>query len=59
LANIARRSTFHYLEFLKDWGTALADQPHAGLTARAVVVLDESNLALNNQPVPKIAEEPD
>jgi len=59
LANVAHLSTFRHPEFLKAWGVALAEGPLAGLTARAVVVLDENDRVLHSQLVGEIAEEPD
>jgi thiol peroxidase len=44
--------------FGKDWGLEIADGPLAGLTARAVVVLDESNKVVHAELVPEIAQEP-
>ena len=45
--------------FAQDYGVALNSGPMAGLTARAVVVLDENNQVLYSQLVPEITEEPD
>lgn len=45
--------------FGKDYGLALVDGPLRGLTARAVLVLDEKNQVLFSQLVPEIASEPD
>jgi thiol peroxidase len=45
--------------FAKDYGVLLQDGPLAGLTARAVVVLDENNKVVYRQLVPEIADEPD
>jgi thiol peroxidase len=36
----------------------MADGPLAGLTARAVVVLDENNKVIHSEMVPEIAQEP-
>lgn len=58
LANVSHLSTFRNPGFAKAWGVALADGPLAGLTARAVVVLDENDKVLHTQMVPEIAEEP-
>lgn len=44
--------------FGKDWGLEIKDGPLAGLTARAVVVLDESNKIVHAELVPEIAQEP-
>lgn len=59
LKNVAHLSTFRHPEFMKAWGVLMAEGPLAGLTARAVVVLDENNKVLHSQLVPEIAEEPD
>ena len=45
--------------FLRDYGTELTDGPLAGLSARAVVVLDESNQVLHTELVDDIVNEPD
>ena len=45
--------------FAKDWGLELVDGPLAGLTARAVIVLDENDKVLHSQLVPEITQEPD
>lgn len=58
LKNVAHLSTFRNPEFLKAWGVALADGPLAGLTARAVVVLDENDKVIHSEMVPEIAQEP-
>ncbi len=59
LSNVAHLSTFRHPEFMKAWGVAMAEGPLAGLTARAVVVLDENNKVLHSQLVAEIADEPD
>lgn len=59
LQNVAHLSTFRHPEFAKAWGVALAEGPLAGLTARAVVVLDANDRVLHSQLVPEIADEPD
>jgi len=59
LGNVAHLSTFRHPEFMKAWGVAFAEGPMIGLTARAVVVLDESDKVIHSQMVPEIAEEPD
>jgi thiol peroxidase len=59
LKNVAHLSTFRHPEFMKAWGVAMADGPLAGLTARAVVVLDEKDRVLYSQLVPEIGSEPD
>jgi thioredoxin-dependent peroxiredoxin len=44
--------------FAKDYGVLLTDGPLAGITARAVVVLDENNKVLYTELVPDITQEP-
>ena len=58
LKNVAHLSTFRHPEFLKQWGVALAEGPMVGLTARAVVVLDESDKVIHSEMVAEIAQEP-
>lgn len=59
LKNVAHLSTFRHPEFMAAWGVRMAEGPLLGLTARAVVVLDENNKVLHSQLVPEIANEPD
>ncbi|MBI5861174.1 MAG: thiol peroxidase [Rhodocyclales bacterium] len=58
LKNVAHLSSFRHPEFLSAWGVKLADGPLAGLTARAVVVLDENDKVIHSEMVPEIADEP-
>jgi thioredoxin-dependent peroxiredoxin len=44
--------------FGKDYGVEITEGPFAGLTARAVLVLDENNKVLHAELVPEIAQEP-
>jgi len=44
--------------FGKDYGVEISEGPFAGLTARAVVVLDENNKVIHAELVPEIAQEP-
>ena len=59
LENVVPLSMMRSRKFAKDYGVLLDDGPLAGLTARAVVVLDENNRVLYTQLVPEIAQEPD
>ncbi len=59
LENVVPLSMMRSRKFAKDYGVLLDDGPLAGLTARAVVVLDEHNRVLYTQLVPEIAQEPD
>ena len=45
--------------FPDDYGVRIDDGPLAGLSARAVLVLDENNRVLHSQLVPEIGDEPD
>ena len=45
--------------FAKDYGVLIQDGPLAGITARAVVVLDADNKVVYTELVPEIAQEPD
>lgn len=46
-------------DFARDYGVLIADGPLAGITARAVVVLDSSNKVVYTELVPEIGDEPD
>ncbi len=46
-------------KFAKDYGVLITDGPLAGITARAVVVLDENDRVLYRELVPEIKQEPD
>ncbi len=59
LENVHTLSTFNHPEFGRDYGVEIAGGPFAGLTARAVLVLDGDNRVVHAQMVPEIAEEPD
>lgn len=59
LSNVVTLSTFRGRDFHQKYGVDIADGPLRGLTARAVVVLDENNRVLHSQLVPEIATEPD
>ncbi|MBS0353339.1 MAG: thiol peroxidase [Proteobacteria bacterium] len=58
LENVVTLSTLRGSEFIKNYGVALAAGPLAGLTARAVVVLDENDKVLHSELVPEIKNEP-
>jgi len=58
LENVLNLSTLRGREFIRDYGVEIADGPLAGLTARAVVVLDENDKVLHSELVKEIAEEP-
>ena len=51
-------STMRGANFMEDYGVAIAEGPFAGITARAVIVLDESDTIVHAELVPEIADEP-
>jgi hypothetical protein len=57
-SNVVPLSAFR-ASFGKDYGLNLVDGPLKGLTARAVIVLDENDKVLLSQLVPEITSEPD
>jgi thioredoxin-dependent peroxiredoxin len=59
LSNVVPLSLMRSRDFAKDYGVLLTDGPLAGLTARAVVVLDAEGKVLYRELVPEIAQEPD
>jgi thiol peroxidase len=59
LENVVPLSLIRGKHFAKDYGVLLQDGPLAGLTARAVVVLDENDKVVYRQLVPEIGQEPD
>ena len=58
LENVVNLSMMRGRSFAKEYGVLLEDGPMAGLTARAVVVLDADNKVLHSELVGEIAEEP-
>ncbi|MNQ69842.1 Thiol peroxidase [compost metagenome] len=58
LENVKNLSTLRGAEFIEQYGVAIADGPLKGLTARAVVVLDENDNVLHSELVKEIADEP-
>jgi thiol peroxidase len=58
LNNVVTLSTFRSKDFHHKYGVEIADGPLRGLTARAVIVLDQSNKVLHSELVPEIANEP-
>lgn len=59
LSNVVSLSTMRGRAFLRDYGVDIASGPLVGVTARAVVVLDEANKVIHAQLVPEIKDEPD
>jgi thiol peroxidase len=58
LSNVVTLSTFRSGDFHSKYGVDVAGGPLKGLTARAVVVLDENNKVLHSELVPEIKQEP-
>ncbi|WP_455380717.1 thiol peroxidase [Acidihalobacter prosperus] len=59
LSNVVPLSMMRNNSFAKDYGVMIEDGPLAGVTARAVVVLDEQDRVIYTQLVPEIGDEPD
>ena len=59
LDNVIPLSIMRSKNFAKDYGVLIQDGPLAGITARAVVVLDADDKVVYTQLVPEIGEEPD
>jgi thioredoxin-dependent peroxiredoxin len=59
LENVVTLSTFRSGDFHRKLGVDIVDGPLRGLTARAVVVVDENNTVVHSELVPEIADEPD
>lgn len=58
--NVATLSTLRGgAEFKRAYGVDITSGPLAGVTARAVIVLDEANKVLHAELVPEIKQEPD
>ena len=58
-ADVKTLSMMRSRSFAKDYGMLIEDGPLAGITARAIVVLDENDKVLYTELVPEIAQEPD
>jgi len=59
LANVVPLSLMRGADFKTSYGVDIKTGPLAGVTARAVVVLDENNTVKYSQLVPEIKTEPD
>lgn len=59
ITNVINLSMMRSRNFAKDYGVLIVDGPLAGITARAVVVLDADNRVVYTQLVPEITQEPD
>ena len=58
LDNVVTLSTMRGQEFIEDYGVAIAAGPLKGITARAVVVIDENNRVIHSELVSEIKDEP-
>ena len=56
--NVTTLSTMRDRNFAKDYGVLLTDGPLAGITARAIVVIDEQDKVTYTELVPEIGDEP-
>ena len=59
LKNVIPLSLMRSRAFAKDYGVLITDGPLAGITARAVVVIDENDQVVYTQLVKEIGDEPD
>lgn len=59
LDNVVTLSTMRSPGFATDYGVLITDGPLAGITARAVVVLDADDRVVYTELVPEIGQEPD
>lgn len=59
IANVASGSDFRYNEFSQKYNTEILDGGLKGLSARAVIVVDQNNVVRYTELVPEIAQEPD
>lgn len=59
LDNVVTLSTMRSNDFARSYGVLITDGPLLGLTARAVVILDENDTVVHSELVPEIGEEPD
>lgn len=57
--NVIPLSMMRSRNFARDYGVLINDGPLAGITARAVVVLDENDKVVYTELVPEIGQEPD
>lgn len=59
LDNVIPLSLIRSKKFAEDYGVLIKDGPLAGVTARAVVVLDANDKVVYTELVPEIGQEPD
>ena len=59
LDNVITLSMMRSRNFAKDYGVLITDGPLAGITARAIVVLNEENTVVHSELISEISHEPD
>ena len=59
LENVIPLSLMRSRDFARDYGVLIVDGPLAGITARAIVVLDANDNVVHTELVEEIAKEPD
>ena len=59
LTNVVTLSLMRGREFMRNYGVEIADSGLRGVSARAVVVLDENDKVIYTELVPEITQEPD
>jgi thiol peroxidase len=59
LENVVPLSMMRSRNFAKDYGVLVQDGPLQGITARAIVALDENDRIIHTELVPEIGQEPD
>ena len=59
IKDVVSLSMIRSKKFAEDYGVLIEDGPLAGISARAVVVLDESDHVVYTELVPEITQEPD
>lgn len=59
LENVIPLSLMRTRRFAKDYGVLMLDGPLEGVTARAIVVIDENDRVIYTELVPEIRQEPD
>lgn len=59
LEHVTSLSIMRSQDFSREYGVLIEDGPLAGITARAIVVLDQKNLVVHTELIGEIANEPD
>ncbi|ABG60770.1 thiol peroxidase [Cytophaga hutchinsonii] len=59
IANVTSGSDFRGSEFVQKYNTEILEGPLKGLSARAIIVVDQDNVVRYTELVPEIASEPD